>query len=68
MTQLTLNIDNPSALRAIRALVKNMTGVEIAKRKRKMTQTGYELAMEDVRNGNLTEYSSVKELIRAAKE
>lgn len=66
MTQLVLNIENPSALRALKALVKNMVGVHIAPKARKQ-KTGLDLAMEDVKAGRITEYASVADLIKAAK-
>lgn len=68
MTQLVLNIESPSVARAIKALVKNIAGVEVVGTRPKKKKTGFELAMEDVRNGRLIEYSSVKEMIDAAKK
>lgn len=67
MTQLVLNIESPSVARAIKALVKNIAGVEVVGTKPKRKKTGFELAMEDVNNGQVIEYSSVKEMIAAAK-
>lgn len=66
MTQLVLEIENPSALRAIKALVKNMVGVNVAPVRRR--KTGMELALEDVKAGRITEYASVADLISAAKK
>lgn len=68
MTQLILNIESPSVARAIKALVKNIAGVEIVGAKLRKKKNGFELAMEDVKNGRLIEYSSVKEMIDAAKK
>lgn len=68
MTQLILNIESPSVARAIKALVKNISGVEIVGAKLRKKKTGFELAMEDVKDGRLIEYSSVKEMIEAAKK
>ena len=67
MTQLVLNIENSSALRALKALVKNMVGVHIAPKTQKR-KTGLDFAMEDVEAGRITEYASVAELIKAAKQ
>ncbi len=67
MTQLILNIENPSVARAIKALVQNIAGVEIVGTKLRKKKTGFELAMEDVKAGRLIEYSSVQEMIDAAK-
>lgn len=36
MTQLVLNIENPSALKALKELVKNMTGVNIVTSKKQI--------------------------------
>ncbi len=68
MTQLILNIENPSVARAIKALVQNIAGVEIVGTKLRKKKTGFELAMEDVKAGRLIEYSSVQEMIDAAKK
>lgn len=67
MTQLVLNIENQSVAKAIRALVKNIAGVHIVPN-RKKAKTGFELAMEDVKAGRVTEYASVKDMIEAAKK
>lgn len=66
MTQLVLNIENPSALKALKELVKNMSGVNIVKTV-KPKKTGIELALEDIQAGRITEYASVADLIRASK-
>ena len=68
MTQLILNIESPSVARAIKALVKNIAGVEIVGTKLRKKKTGFELAMEDVKAGRLIEYSSIKEMIAEAKK
>jgi hypothetical protein len=67
MTQIVLNVETPALARLIRSLVKNMTGVHIVSSKKKK-KTGYELAMEDVKNGRVEEYSSVKELFDSIEE
>lgn len=66
MTQIVLNVENQSVARAIRALLKNISGVHILKPKRKK-KSGYELAMDDVNAGRIKEYSSIRELIDSAK-
>ena len=68
MTQIILNIESPSVARAIKALVRNIAGVEIVRTKLKKNKTGFELAMDDVKAGRLTEYSSIKEMIAKAKQ
>ena len=68
MTQIILNIESPSVARAIKAFVRNIAGVEIVRTKLKKNKTGWELAMDDVKAGRLTEYSSVKEMIAKAKQ
>lgn len=64
MTQLVLNIENTSALNALKEFVKNMAGIHIESTYKK---TGLDLAMEDVAAGRVTEYASVSDLINAAK-
>ena len=68
MTQLILNIESPSVARAIKSLLKNIAGVEIVGVSPKKKKTGFELAIEDVKAGRVTEYSSVEEMIEAAKK
>ena len=68
MTQLILNIESPSVARAIKSLVKNIAGVEVVGLRTKKKKSGFELAMDDVKAGRLTEYSSVEEMIEAAKK
>ena len=68
MTQIVLNIESPSVARAIKSLVKNIAGVEIVGVKPKKKKSGFDLAMEDVKAGRITEYSSVEEMLEAAKK
>ncbi|MDE6017989.1 MAG: hypothetical protein K2G85_04150 [Muribaculaceae bacterium] len=68
MTQLILNIESPSVARAIKSLVKNIAGVEVVGLRTQKKKSGFELAMDDVKAGRLTEYSSVEEMIEAAKK
>ncbi|MDE6342272.1 MAG: hypothetical protein K2K93_08145 [Muribaculaceae bacterium] len=68
MTQIVLNIESPSVARAIKSLVKNIAGVEIVGEKQKKKKSGFDLAMEDVKAGRVTEYSSVEEMIETAKK
>ena len=53
MTQLVLNIESPSIARAIKALVKNIAGVEVVGTKLRNKKTGFNLAMEDVKVGSV---------------
>ncbi len=66
MTQIVLNVESQSVARAIRALLKNISGVQILPPK-KIKKSGYELAMDDIKAGRITEYSSIEELIESAK-
>ena len=68
MTQLILNIESPSVARAIKSLVKNIAGVEVVGLSSKKKKSGFELAIDDVKAGRLTEYSSVEEMIETAKK
>ncbi len=68
MTQIILNIENQSIAKAILSLVRNISGVEVVSSGRRKRKTGLELALEDVKEGRVTEYASVKDLIAAAKE
>lgn len=68
MTQIVLNIENQSIAKAILSLVKNISGVEVVSPVKRKRKSGIELALEDVKEGRVIEYTSVKDLIAAAKE
>lgn len=63
MTQLTLNIEKPSVLRALKSLIKEMDGVTIAKSACKR-KSGLEEALEDVRAGRVHHADSVDDMFR----
>lgn len=65
MTQLVLNIENPSALKAIKALVKNMVGVHIAPKTRQRRKTNLELSLEEAERGEIVgPFNSVDDLMK----
>ena len=68
MTQIVLNIESLSVARAIKSLVKNIAGVENVGAKPTKKKSDFDLAIEDVKTGRATEYSSVEEMIEAAKK
>lgn len=68
MTQIVLNIEDQSIAKAILSLVRNMSGVEVVSPVKRRRKSGIALALEDVKEGRVTEYASVKDLIAAAKE
>lgn len=49
--------------RTIRSLVKNLAGVHIMSEK-KRHKTGFEIAMDDIKAGNVEEFSSVDALMK----
>lgn len=67
MTQVVVNIENPSVLSVFKKMVGLMNGVSIAKpvrrkAKAKEEKCGLDLALEDVRAGRINKYDSVEEL------
>ena len=60
MNTLTIQVENQSVMDKLREVLKTMSGVVILPTRKKMT--GMEEAMEDVRNGRVTEYSSAEEM------
>lgn len=64
MTQITLNITNPSSARAIRALVRAMDGVSIAKKSETVRRNRIDMALEEARKGNVTSWESVDDLAK----
>lgn len=67
MTQVVVNIENPSVLAVFKKMVALMDGVSIAKpartsAKAKERKCGLDLALEDVREGRINKYNSVEEL------
>lgn len=62
MTQMTLNIEDQASGKLLRALIKHLPGISIAKpiKKRK---SGLEKALDEARAGKVTHYDSVDDLI-----
>ena len=60
MNTLTIQVENQSVMDKLREVLKTMSGVVILPSRKKMT--GMEEAMEDVRNGRVTEYSSAEDM------
>ena len=60
MNTLTIQVENQSVMDKLREVLKTMSGVVILPTRKKMT--GMEEAIEDVRNGRVTEYSSAEEM------
>ncbi len=64
MTQLVLNIENPSILPSLKKVLSALDGVSIAKpEKRTRRKTGLDLAIEEARMGEVTRWESVEQLI-----
>lgn len=64
MTQLVINIENPAILPSLKKVLSALDGVSIARPMKKMkNKTELELAMEEVRNGDVTHWESVNALI-----
>lgn len=65
MTQLVLNIENPSILPSLKKVLSALDGVSIAKPIRKAKRkTELDLALEEVRRGEVTRWESVDELLK----
>lgn len=57
MTQIILNIEDKSILPSLRKILSKIEGVSICKQK--VRKGGLEKALEDVKTGHVSEYSSV---------
>lgn len=64
MTQLVLNIENPSILPSLKKVLNALDGVSIAKQtKRIRKKTELELAIAEARKGDVTHWECVDSLI-----
>ncbi len=62
MTQMTLNIEDQASGKLLRALIRHLPGISIAKPAKKR-KTGLDKALEEVRAGEIIHYDSVDDLI-----
>ena len=63
MTELLIEVENESILSSLRKVLGGMDGVKV-KRASRRKKTGLELALEDVREGRVTEWNSVDEMFQ----
>lgn len=56
---ITITVEDSKTMTALRKILSQMSGVTISKPKR---MTGYERAMDDIKNGRVTRYNSIDEL------
>lgn len=64
MTQLVLNIENPSILPSLKKVLNALDGVSIAKQtKRIRKKSELELAIDEARKGDVTHWDCVDSLI-----
>ncbi|MDE6144018.1 MAG: response regulator [Muribaculaceae bacterium] len=64
MTQLVINIENPAILPSLKKVLSALDGVSIAKpMKKKKNKTELDLAIEEVRSGDVTHWDSAGALI-----
>lgn len=64
MTELLIEVENESILLSLRKVLGGMDGVKV-KRTSRRKKTGLELALEDVREGRVTEWISVDEMFQS---
>lgn len=64
MTELLIEVENESILSSLRKVLGGMDGVKV-KRTSRRKKTGLELALEDVREGRVTEWISVDEMFQS---
>lgn len=64
MTELLIEVENESILSSLRKVLSSMDGVKV-KRTSRRKKTGLELALEDVREGRVTEWISVDEMFQS---
>ena len=63
MTTLTIQVEDRSVLAGLKKVLNAMNGVVILPA-RKEKKTGLEEAMDDIRNGRITEYSNSDEMFK----
>lgn len=64
MTQLVLNIENPSILPSLKKVLNALDGVSIAKMaKKRKCKSELQLAIEEAKRGEVTRWDSVEDLI-----
>ena len=63
MTELLIEVENESILSSLRKVLGGMDGVKV-KRASRRKKTGLELALEDVKEGRVTEWNSVDEMFQ----
>ena len=63
MTTLTIQVEDRSVLAGLKKVLNAMNGVVILPA-RKGKKTGLEEAMDDIRNGRITEYSNSDEMFK----
>ncbi len=62
MNTLTIQVEDKNVLSSLRRVLKSMNGVVIVPTTRKKRKTGIEQAMDDVRQGRVTEYESADDM------
>ena len=67
MTELLIEVENESILSSLRKVLSSMDGVKV-KRASRRKKTGLELALEDVKEGRVTEWNSVDEMFQITVE
>lgn len=63
MAELLIEVENESFLSSLRKVLSSMDGVKV-KRASQRKETGLELALEDVKEGRVTEWNSVDEMFQ----
>lgn len=66
MTELTVNIEDPSMIEQIKQAISMLKGVSSVTMKKKR-RTGMERAVEDIEQGRIYEAESVEDLISQCK-
>ncbi|MDE5749225.1 MAG: hypothetical protein K2H87_00475 [Duncaniella sp.] len=61
MTQITINVENPSILPHLKKILGAIEGISIAKTTRK-PKTGLSEAMDDIKTGRLNSYESAEDM------
>ena len=64
MTQITINVEDPSLLPSLKKLLKSINGVSIAKTPGKKKR-GIDEALEDIAAGRVTHYDTVDDFFNA---
>lgn len=64
MEQIIINVENPSIIPSLKRVLKSIEGISIVKPK-KRKKCGLDEALEEVKEGRITQYESAEAMFKA---